>query len=92
MPLEAETSAKRCKNQKTKQNPSSQTSLTSPWGRSHTKPIGMSTSKNKSNDKRRTGESLIAHRISQPSGPSLLARINQDQNESQPITAAHRRN
>ncbi|EFP75317.1 uncharacterized protein PGTG_01910 [Puccinia graminis f. sp. tritici CRL 75-36-700-3] len=79
-PLGDETAAKRCKKStqdKTKQNPSSKTSHLNPWEQSHGKPDNKDKRKNESNERRRTG-----YPISQPSGPLLLARINQDQNET----------
>ncbi|EHS63261.1 uncharacterized protein PGTG_21456 [Puccinia graminis f. sp. tritici CRL 75-36-700-3] len=72
-------------------DPSSKTSHLNPWEQSHGKPDNKDKRENESDEGRHTGDPLIAHRISQPSGPLLLARINQDQNESQPTTIAPHR-
>ncbi|KAA1115953.1 hypothetical protein PGTUg99_025167 [Puccinia graminis f. sp. tritici] len=85
-PPRAETATKRCRSQtdsKTTQNPSDETNSHSPWGRSHSKPATKDKTKNNGDEKRRTATPSIAHRISQSTGPELLARINQEHHEPQ---------
>ncbi|KAA1074616.1 hypothetical protein PGT21_013675 [Puccinia graminis f. sp. tritici] len=64
-------------------DPSDETNSHSPWGRSHSKPATKDKTKNDGDEKRRTATPSIAHRISQSTGPELLARINQEHHEPQ---------
>ncbi|KAA1077798.1 hypothetical protein PGT21_020319 [Puccinia graminis f. sp. tritici] len=87
MPARAETATKRCKSQtesKATQNPDDETSSHNPRGGSLIKPTTKDVTKNERNEKRRTATPSIANRISHPTGPKLLARINQNHNEPLP--------
>ncbi|KAA1103298.1 hypothetical protein PGT21_013605 [Puccinia graminis f. sp. tritici] len=63
--------------------PSSETPRHSHWDQSHPKPVAKDSGESKSDETSSTASPSIAHRISNPTGPTLLTRIIQENSESQ---------
>ncbi|KAA1110814.1 hypothetical protein PGT21_050256 [Puccinia graminis f. sp. tritici] len=91
-PLRDETAAKRCRKSthgETSYYPSNETRNRRTWEQSHPSQVTKDSGDRGTQGRNHDANSSIAHRISKPLGPELLARIDSDKDETQTDSDDH---